>query len=92
MTDTNNNGSPRLDLSDVEHRVGKLVGGGQLWEPCAKSDIRRWVMAMDYVNPIHWDQKFASQTKFGDIVAPMSVILPVSTAPSSESCCDLEKR
>ena len=35
-----------LDLSDVDHRVGQLVGGGQLWEPCAASDIRRWVMAL----------------------------------------------
>ena len=32
----------QLDLSDVDHRVGKLVGGGQLHEPCATSDIRRW--------------------------------------------------
>ena len=40
----------QLDLSDVEHRVGKLIGGGMLWEPCAPSDIRRWVMAMDMLN------------------------------------------
>ena len=45
----------QLDLSDVEHRVGQLIGGGQLSEPCNKTDIRRWVMAMDYVNPLHWD-------------------------------------
>jgi acyl-CoA synthetase (AMP-forming)/AMP-acid ligase II len=24
-----------LDLSDVEHRVGQPVGGGQLWDPCS---------------------------------------------------------
>ena len=87
MTDTNNNGSPRLDLSDVEHRVGKLVGGGQLWEPCAKSDIRRWVMAMDYVNPIHWDQKFASQTKFGDIVAPQSMAVALDYGHGCQPAC-----
>jgi hypothetical protein len=40
-----------LDLSDVDHRVGQPVGGGQLWDPCSSSDIRRWVMAMDYPNP-----------------------------------------
>ena len=39
--------SVELDLSDVDHRVGKPIGGGQLWEPCSSSDIRRWVMAMD---------------------------------------------
>jgi len=43
----------QLDLSDVDHRVGKLVGGGQLWDPCSSSDIRRWVMAMDYPNPLN---------------------------------------
>ena len=35
-------------------------------------DIRRWVMAMDYPNPVHWDQEFASGSKFGGIVAPQS--------------------
>src|SRR5260370_28165462 len=63
---------PQLDLSDVEHRVGKLVGGGQLWEPCTAMDIRRWVMAMDYPNPIHWDQELARNSQFGGIVAPQS--------------------
>lgn len=87
MTDTTNNEAPRLDLSDVEHRVGKLVGGGQLWEPCAKSDIRRWVMAMDYVNPIHWDQKFASQTKFGDIVAPQSMAVALDYGHGCQPAC-----
>ena len=50
-----------LDLSDVDHRVGKPVGGGQLWDPCSSSDIRRWVMAMDYPNPLHWDEEFAAR-------------------------------
>ena len=40
-----------LDISDIEWRLGQRVGGGQLWEPCNKTDIRRWVMALDYVNP-----------------------------------------
>jgi acyl dehydratase len=56
-------GAVQLDLSDVAWRLGQKVGGGQLWEPCNKTDIQRWVMALDYVNPLHWDQRFASQTK-----------------------------
>src|SRR3546814_3459380 len=64
---------PQLDLSDVDHRVGQLVGGGQLWDPCSSSDIRRWVMAMDYANPIHWDQAFARESEFGGLVAPQSM-------------------
>lgn len=62
----------QLDLSDVEHRVGKPVGGAQFWEPCSAQDIRRWVMAMDYPNPLHWDESFARASRFGGIVAPQS--------------------
>lgn len=73
-----------LDLSDVDHRVGKPVGGGQLWDPCSTSDIRRWVMAMDYPNPLHWDEEFARDSKFGGLVAPQSIAvgLTTGTAPS----------
>jgi acyl dehydratase len=66
-------GEVQLDLSDVDWRLGNLVGGGQLHDPCSPGDIRRWVMAMDYPNPIHWDQEFAKDSKFGGIVAPQSI-------------------
>ncbi|CAN7587096.1 MaoC family dehydratase N-terminal domain-containing protein [Phenylobacterium sp. LjRoot219] len=62
----------QLDLTDVEPRVGQLVGGGQRRDPCSPNDIRRWVMAMDYPNPIHWDEDFAANSKLGGIVAPQS--------------------
>jgi acyl dehydratase len=62
-----------LDLSDVDHRVGQPVGGGQLWDPCRSSDIRRWVMAMDYPNPLHWDEEFARDSGFGGLIAPQSI-------------------
>jgi acyl dehydratase len=65
----------RLDLSDVDPRVGQLVGGGQLWEPCSATDIRRWVHAMDNPNPIHWNEEFARQSRFGGIVAPQSFVV-----------------
>jgi acyl dehydratase len=63
---------PALDLSDLDARVGEAVGGAQLDEPCTATDIRRWVMAMDYPNPLHWDVGFARASRFGGIVAPQS--------------------
>jgi acyl dehydratase len=62
-----------IDLSDIKPRVGQLVGGGQLLEPCTALDIRRWVMGLDYPNPIHWDEEFARNSKFGGLVAPQSM-------------------
>ena len=63
----------KIDTSDLDHRIGKPVGGGELIEPCTKMDIRRWVMGMDYPNPIHWDEDFARETRFGGLVAPQSM-------------------
>src|ERR1700736_934937 len=77
----------QLDLSDVEPRVGKLVGGGQLWEPCTAMDIRRWVMAMDYPNPIHWDEEFARNSRFGSIVAPQSFAVGMDFGHGVQPAC-----
>ncbi|MBW8486360.1 MaoC family dehydratase [Actinomadura parmotrematis] len=77
----------RLDLSDVEHRVGKPVGGAQLWEPCAASDIRRWVMAMDYPNPLHWDERFAGASRYGGIVAPQSIAVALDYGHGAQPAC-----
>lgn len=77
----------QLDLSDVEPRVGELVGGGQLWDPCAKSDIRRWVMAMDYPNPIHWDEELARASQFGGLVAPQSIAVALDYGHGCQPAC-----
>jgi acyl dehydratase len=87
MADHEANEGPQMDLGDVEPRVGQLVGGGQLIEPCAKSDIRRWVMAMDYVNPLHWDQRFAAETKFGDVIAPQSIAVALDYGHGCQPAC-----
>lgn len=76
-----------LDLSDVDHRVGKPIGGGQLWEPCSSSDIRRWVMAMDYPNPLHWDQEFARDSKFGGLIAPQSIAVALDYGHGAAPAC-----
>jgi N-terminal half of MaoC dehydratase len=62
----------QLDLSDVDKWVGKPVIFAELWDPCNATDIRRWVQAMDYPNPIHWDEEFARRSRFRGIVAPQS--------------------
>ena len=80
-------GLTQLDLSDVDHRVGQRCGGGQLWEPCRPSDIRRWVMALDYPNPIHWDEEFAQNTKFGGIIAPQSMAIALDIGHGVQPAC-----
>lgn len=76
-----------MDLSDVEPRVGKLIGGGQVRDPLAPSDLRRWVMAMDYPNPIHWDPTFAVNTKFGGLVAPQSIAVAMDYGHGCAPAC-----
>ncbi|EFC84135.1 MaoC family dehydratase N-terminal domain-containing protein [Parafrankia sp. EUN1f] len=80
-------GGARLDLSDVDHRVGRLVGGGQLWDPCSASDIRRWVMAMDYPNPLHWDEEFARGSRYGRIIAPQSMAVALDFGHGAQPAC-----
>ena len=71
--------SVTLDTTDVDRYVGRPVGGGQQKEPVATNDIRRWVQAMQYPNPIHYEEAIAQQTPFGRIVAPQSFTV----------CCDV---
>jgi acyl dehydratase len=77
----------KMDLSDVERRVGQEVGGGELNEPCSSTDIRRWVMAMDYPNPIHWDGGFAKSSKYGGIVAPQSFAVAIDYGHGAQPAC-----
>ena len=74
----------QLDLSDVEHRVGQQVGGGQQWASCSVTDIRRWVMAMDYANPIHWNEELARNSRFGGLVAPQSIAVALDCGESAQ--------
>jgi acyl dehydratase len=77
----------KLDLTDVEHRIGQLVGGGQQYHACSHTDIRRWVMALDYPNPIHWDEEFARSSAFGDIVAPQSMAACLDVGHGTQPAC-----
>jgi acyl dehydratase len=44
-------------------------------------------MAMDYPNPIHWDDDFARQTKFGGIVAPLSMAVSLDFGHGCQPAC-----
>lgn len=76
-----------FDISDVEWRVGQPVGNGQIWDPCSATDIRRWVHALDYPNPIHWNQEFAENSQFGGIVAPQSFVVAMDYGHGCHPAC-----
>jgi acyl dehydratase len=67
-----NESDTQLDLSDLDKWVGKPVIFAEMWDSCNATDIRRWVQAMDYPNPVHWNEEFARNSKYGGIVAPQS--------------------
>jgi acyl dehydratase len=79
--------SVELDLSDVDKWVGKPVIFAELWDPCNATDIRRWVQAMDYPNPVHWDEEFARNSKWGGIVAPQSFTVAMDYGHGCHPAC-----
>ncbi len=68
-----------LDTSDVDRYRGQPLEGGQLLEPVAVNDIRRWVQGMQYANPLFYDREAAEAGPFGEIIAPQSFAV----------CCDV---
>jgi acyl dehydratase len=80
-------GEVQLDMSDVDKWIGKPVIFAELWDPCNATDIRRWVMAMDYPNPIHWDHEFAHKSQFGGIVAPQSFAVAMDYGHGCHPAC-----
>jgi acyl dehydratase len=76
-----------FDTSDVDKWVGKPVIFAELHDPCNATDIRRWVQAMDYANPLHWDQEFARASQFGGIVAPQSFMVAMDYGHGCHPSC-----
>jgi acyl dehydratase len=63
---------PGFDTSDVDRWVGVPIGGAQLKDPVTANDIRRWVQGMQNPNPLHYDESWAAESRFGRLVAPQS--------------------
>jgi acyl dehydratase len=76
-----------LDTSDVDKWIGKPIVFAEMWDPCNATDIRRWVQAMDYANPLHWDEEFARASKFGGIVAPQSFTVAMDYGHGCHPSC-----
>lgn len=77
----------QLDLSDLDRYIGQQVVFNELREPCHTTDIRRWVQAMDYPNPVHWDEDFAKASRFGGIVAPQSFTVAMDYGHGCHPTC-----
>jgi len=60
------NQAPRLDLSDVVHRVGEPCGGGQLWDPCTATDYLAYWAGHDGMVR-HSKMTFRSPSFEGDV-------------------------
>jgi acyl dehydratase len=44
-------------------------------------------MAMDYPNPLHWDEEFARNSKFGGLVAPQSIAVALDYGHGAAPAC-----
>lgn len=69
-----------LDASDLDQYMGVPMEPGELKEPVALNDIRRWVQGMHYPNPLHYDEDWAAESRFGTIVAPQSFTVATDTS------------
>jgi acyl dehydratase len=69
-----------LDASDLDNWMGQPMDLQMMREPVAVNDIRRWVQGMHYANPLHFDEKWAAESRFGQIVAPYSFTVSTDTA------------
>ncbi len=69
-----------LDASDLDQHMGVPMEPGELKEPVATNDIRRWVQGMHYPNPLHYDETWAAESRFGTLVAPQSFTVACDTS------------
>jgi len=79
MTDRSED-RPDLDVTDLDRHMGVPIRPGELKEDVTTGDVRRWVQAMHYPNPLHYDERWAAESRFGQIVAPQSFTVATDTS------------
>jgi acyl dehydratase len=80
MTPDQTSTEATLDVSDLDRYMGVPMRPGELKEPVERNDIRRWVQAMHYPNPLHYDERWAAESRWGEIVAPQSYTVACDTS------------
>ncbi|MGE3594614.1 MAG: MaoC family dehydratase N-terminal domain-containing protein [Dehalococcoidia bacterium] len=70
--------NPQFDTGDIARWVGVPLGGSNMKDPVHVNDIRRWVQGMQNPNPLHFDEIYAGNSRFGGIVAPQSFVVATS--------------
>ena len=63
---------PDFDTSDVDRWIGVPLGGAHMKDDVHVNDVRRWAQGMQNPNPLHYEDAYAAESRFGAIVAPQS--------------------
>ncbi len=61
-----------VEIDPIQRSIGVPYGGVQLKDPFVTADFRRWATHTDNYNPLHYDDRWAAESRFGEIVAPQS--------------------
>lgn len=62
----------QIDMEEFLPWIGVPFGGPQMKVHFVEQDFQRWVTHTDNYNPLHFDQGWSAESRFGQIVAPQS--------------------
>ena len=77
MTDSDQSSDDGLDVSDLARHMGVPIMPGELKDPIALNDVRRWVQAMHYPNPLHYDELLSLQPTMLFVLTVRNLLLLV---------------